>query len=169
MTVRRTYRNVKAFYHEFRRAIFDADAKPVQAFYWGVYKQRTSRWIKGCNCSIGYMGNENGRVYGKTIPYLAKTCLQRTGLPELIHANMKTDPEKYLVVLKRMPNLEQLTKAGLFRLAVECTKDYYNIEFNFSDNTRAERSCTKTRPEPTGTCTTAEESGRACVPGMAAI
>ena len=29
------YRNVKAFYHEFRRAIFDADAKPVQAFYWG--------------------------------------------------------------------------------------------------------------------------------------
>ena len=77
---------------------FDADAKPVQAFYWGVYKQRTSRWIKGYNCSIGYMGNENGRVYGKTIPYLAKTCLQRTGLPELIHANMKTDPEKYLVV-----------------------------------------------------------------------
>ena len=125
------YRNIKAFYHEFRRAIFDADAKPVQAFYWGVYKQRTSRWIKGYNCSIGYMGNENGRVYGKTIPYLAKTCLQRTGLPELIHANMKTDPEKYLVVLKRMPNLEQLTKAGLFRLAVECTKDYYKLSSIF--------------------------------------
>ena len=29
-----TYRNVKVFYHELRRAIFDADAKPVQAFYW---------------------------------------------------------------------------------------------------------------------------------------
>ena len=125
------YRNIKAFYHEFRRAIFDADAKPVQAFYWGVYKQRASRWIKGCNCSIGYMGNESGRVYGKTIPYLAKTCLQWTGFPELIHANMKTDPEKYLVVLKRMPNLEQLTKAGLFRLAVECTQDYYKLSSIF--------------------------------------
>ena len=125
------YRNIKAFYHEFRRAIFNADAKPVQAFYWGVYKQRTSRWIKGCNCSEGYYPDESGRVYGKTIPYLAKTCLQRTGLPELIHANMKTDPEKYLVVLKRMPNLEQLTKAGLFRLAVECTKDYYKLSSIF--------------------------------------
>ena len=126
-----TYRNVKVFYHELRRAIFDTDAKPVQAFYWGVYKQRASRWIKGCNCSVGYYRDESGRVYGKTIPYLAKTCLQRTGLPELIHANMKTDPEKYLVVLKRMPNLEQLTKAGLFRLAVECTKDYYKLSSIF--------------------------------------
>ena len=96
-----------------------------------VYKQRTSRWIKGCNCSEGYYPDESGRVYGKTIPYLAKTCLQRTGLPELIHANMKTDPEKYLVVLKRMPNLEQLTKAGLFRLAVECTQDYYKLSSIF--------------------------------------
>lgn len=125
------YRNIKAFYHEFRRAIFDADAKPVQAFYWGVYKQRASRWIKGCNCSVGYYPDESGRVYGKTIPYLAKTCLQRTGLPELIHANMKTDPEKYLAVLKRMPNLEQLTKAGLFRLAAECTQDYYKLSSIF--------------------------------------
>ena len=128
---KKTYRNVEAFCHEFRRAIFDAGTNPTQAFYWGVYKQRASRWIKGCNCSIGYMGNESGRVYGKTIPYLAKTCLQWTGLPELIHANMKTDPEKYLVVLKRMPNLEQLTKAGLFRLAVECTQDYYKLSSIF--------------------------------------
>ena len=125
---KKTYRNVEAFCHEFRRAIFDAGTNPTQAFYWGVYKQRASRWIKGCNCSIGYMGNESGRVYGKTIPYLAKTCLQWTGLPELIHANMKTDPEKYLVVLKKMPDLEQLAKAGLFRLAVECTQDYYGME-----------------------------------------
>ena len=125
------YRNIKAFYHEFRRAIFDADAKPVQAFYWGVYKQRTSRWIKGCNCSEGYYPDESGRVYGKTIPYLARTYLQKTGLPELTRTKMKIDPEKYLAVLKRMPNLEQLTKAGLFRLAVECTQDYYKLSSIF--------------------------------------
>ena len=125
------YRNIKAFYHEFRRAIFDADAKPVQAFYWGVYKQRTSRWIKGCNCSEGYYPDESGRVYGKTVPYLARTYLQKTGLPELTRTKMKIDPEKYLVVLNRMPNLEQLTKAGLFRLAVECTQDYYKLSSIF--------------------------------------
>ena len=126
-----TYRNVKVFYHELRRAIFDADAKPVQAFYWGVYKQRTSRWIKGCNCSEGYYPDESGRVYGKTVPYLARTYLQKTGLPELTRTKMKIDPEKYLAVLKRMPNLEQLTKAGLFRLAVECTQDYYKLSSIF--------------------------------------
>ena len=125
------YRNIKAFYHEFRRAIFNADAKPVQAFYWGVYKQRTSRWIKGCNCSEGYYPDESGRVYGKTVPYLARTYLQKTGLPELTRTKMKIDPEKYLAVLKRMPNLEQLTKAGLFRLAVECTQDYYKLSSIF--------------------------------------
>lgn len=128
---KKTYRNVAAFCHEFRRAIFDADVKPVQAFYWGVYKQRTSRWIKGCNCSEGYYPDESGRVYGKTVPYLARTYLQKTGLPELTRTKMKIDPEKYLVVLKRMPNLEQLTKAGLFRLAVECTKDYYKLSSIF--------------------------------------
>ena len=125
------YRNIKAFYHEFRRAIFDADAKPVQAFYWGVYKQRTSRWIKGCNCSEGYYPDESGRVYGKTVPSLARPYLQKTGLPELTRTKMKIDPEKYLAVLKRMPNLEQLTKAGLFRLAVECTQDYYKLSSIF--------------------------------------
>ena len=119
------YRNIKAFYHEFRRAIFDADAKPVQAFYWGVYKQRTSRWIKGCNCSEGYYPDESGRVYGKTVPYLARTYLQKTGLPELTRTKMKIDPEKYLVVLKRMPELERLSKARLFRLAAECAQSYY--------------------------------------------
>lgn len=127
------YRNIKAFYHEFRRAIFNADANPVQAFYWGVYKQRTSRWIKGYNCGDGYYPDESGRVYGRTIPYFAKTHLQRTGLPELIRVNMKTDPEKYLAVLKTMPMLEQLTKAGLFQLVSECTQNYYSLRPLFQD------------------------------------
>lgn len=127
------YRNVTAFCHEFRRAVFDADAKPVQAFYWGVYKQRTSRWIKGYNCGDGYYPDESGRVYGRTIPYFAKTHLQRTGLPELIRVNMKTDPEKYLAVLKTMPMLEQLTKAGLFQLVSECTQNYYSLRPLFQD------------------------------------
>ena len=122
------YRNVKAFYHEFRRAIFDADAKPVQTFYWGLYKQRSLRWMKGYNCSADYAGAESGRVYGKTIPSLAKTVLQRTGLPELICAGKTVNPETYLVVLKKIPELERLSKAGLFSLARECAQSYYWLE-----------------------------------------
>ena len=122
------YQNIAAFCHEFRRAIFDADTNPVQAFYWGVYKQRTSRWIKGYNCDAGYYPDESGRVYGRTIPQLAKKFLQRTGLPELICAGKAVDPEKYLAVLKKIPELERLSKAGLFRLAAECTQSSYWLE-----------------------------------------
>lgn len=125
------YRNVAAYYHEVRRAIFDADAKPLQAFYWGLYKQRKLRWIKGYNCGDGYYPDEVGRVYGRTLPYFARTCLQRTGLPELIRANVKTDPEKYLAVLRTMPMLEQLTKAGLFQLVSECMQNYYSLRSLF--------------------------------------
>ena len=125
---RENYRDVKAFYHEFRRAIFDADAKPVQAFYWGLYKQRSLRWIVGYNCADNYLRDESGRVYGKTIPSLAKTVLQRTGLPELICAGKTVDPEKYLVVLKKIPELERLSKAGLFRFARECAQSYHWLE-----------------------------------------
>ena len=123
-----TYRNGKVFYHEFRRAIFDADTNPVQAFYWGVYKQSSSRWIEGYNCTAGYYSDEFGHVYGRTIPHLAKHCLQKTGLPELIRGKMKTDPEKYLAVLKKMPELERLSKAGLFRLATDCVQSYSWLE-----------------------------------------
>lgn len=127
------YQNVTAYCHEVRRAIFDSDAKPLQAFYWGFYKQRTLRWIKGYNCGDGYYPNEIGRVYGRTLPYFAKTYLQRTGLPELLRVNMKTDPEKYLAVLRTMPTLEQLTKAGLFQLVSECTQNYYSLRSLFQD------------------------------------
>lgn len=125
---RENYRNVKAFYHEFRRAIFDADAKPVQAFYWGLYKQRSLHWIRGYNSSADFARAESGRVYGKTIPSLAKTVLQRTGLPELICAGKAVNPETYLVVLKKIPELERLSKAGLFSLARECAQSYYWLE-----------------------------------------
>ena len=123
-----TYRNGKVFYHELRRALFDADTNPVQAFYWGVYKQSSSRWIEGYNCTAGYYSDEFGHVYGRTIPHLAKHCLQKTGLPELIRGKMKTDPEKYLAVLKKMPELERLSKAGLFRLATDCVQSYSWLE-----------------------------------------
>ena len=122
------YQNVKSNYHEIRRSIFDADRNPRNAYYWGLYKQRTTRWIEGCNCTAGYCSDESGRVYGRTIPWFAKTSLRWTGLPELISAGKKIDPEKYLAVLKSVPALEQLSKAGLFRLAQECTQSAYWFE-----------------------------------------
>lgn len=88
------------------------------------------RWVSKVGIEQNYMFYQYRRGGAKT-GYLARTYLQKTGLPELTRTKMKIDPEKYLAVLKRMPNLEQLTKAGLFRLAVECTKDYYKLSSIF--------------------------------------
>ena len=130
---RENYRNVKAFYHEFRRAIFDADAKPVQAFYWGLYKQRFLRWIACRNFNPDYYNAVDGRIYGKTLPYLAKTVLRRTGLPEYLRIYKNIDPVQYLAVLERTPKLEQISKAGLPRLTRDCVRSQSHMRSILSE------------------------------------
>ena len=127
------YRNVKAFYHEYRRAIFDADAKPVQTFYWGLYKQRFLRWIACRNFNPDYYNAVDGRIYGKTLPYLAKTVLRRTGLPEYLRIYKNIDPVQYLAVLERTPKLEQISKAGLPRLTRDCVRSQSHMRSILSE------------------------------------
>lgn len=116
------YRNAKAFYHEYRRSIFDAGAKPVQTFCWGLYKQRYLRWIGCGNFNPEYYNAIDGRIYGKTLPHLSKTVLRRTGLPEYLRIYKYVDPVQYLAILYRTPKLEQISKAGLPRLTRDCVR-----------------------------------------------
>ena len=58
-------------------------------------------------------------VYGKTLTSLSKGELKRTGLVEAVAAGV-IDPEKYLAVLQKVPQLEQLGKANLTRLTNGC-------------------------------------------------
>ena len=74
----------------------------------------------GSPCYYNYSWNQSGRVYGKTLPDLAKKELRHTGLVEWVHSHPVTDPEKYLAVLKQLPRVEQIWKAGLSRLTEEC-------------------------------------------------
>lgn len=101
---------------EDRRVIYDRDMN-IQAFWYGLYKQMESRWIK----SEGYScySSKRGRVYKRTISSLSKNELNRTGLPEMINSLDRIDPEKYLYALRHKAYLEQLAKAGLTRLAGE--------------------------------------------------
>lgn len=68
------------------------------------------------------------QVSGFGLPSLEKKELRQTGLAEWIRSHPDTDPEKYLAVWKRLPQMEQIWKAGLPRLAAEC--------FRFCDNVR---------------------------------
>lgn len=108
------------------RTIYDASLSH-RTYYWGSYKQLTMRWIAGvpayswmgANSIYNTHGDQPGRVYGKTLPGL-KPALKHTGLLEWIYGHrMTANPDNYFTVRAKVPQLEQIWKAGLLRLADE--------------------------------------------------
>lgn len=112
------------------RTIYDTNLVR-RTYYWGRYKQLTMRWIAGfpayswmgANCIFNSHGDKPGRVYGKTLPHL-KAALKQTGLLEWIYGHhMIANPDKYFSILAKIPQFEQIWKAGLSRLAKECANN----------------------------------------------
>lgn len=121
------YREPELFCHEIRRALFDSGGKQLRAYYWGVYKQQYTRWLAGGNCSPSYhpwYRTEDGRVYGKTLPALAKRGLGRTGLIEYVRDQVIVDPEKYLAVYNVVPQIEKIAKASMPAMTMDCLRNY---------------------------------------------
>jgi len=112
---------------ERRRTVFDRYGGALKAFEWGLYKQRTLRWIETSFCTGQWWNTRLSRIYGKTLPALQKRGLSRTGLMEYMQHHGLTDPEQYLTALNRMPLLEQIIKASLFKLTDECMMNGYSI------------------------------------------
>lgn len=127
------YRNPRCSSWEIRRVLYGDDARPLRAYYWGYYKQAEDRWIRTQVCGPNWYGDERGRVYGKTLPSLGAKELRRTGLVEALHDNKVMDPEKYLAVLRYVPQLEQLSKSHLSTLAEECMNGYYHFAEAFKN------------------------------------
>lgn len=123
------YANPDQWAREERRAIYDRFGKPLRAYYWGLYRQTETRWVKGSAVGNWYSYNDySGRVYGKTIPNLVKRGLSRTGFAEYLKRKVYVDPEHYFGVLQSLPQLEQLSKAGLARMADECLRSTYDFK-----------------------------------------
>ena len=84
------HRNEECCFREIRRAIFDNEGYGLSAYYWGDYKHENMRWIKTEICSSStysyyyYYRTHEGRIYGRTLPDLAKQELRKTGLAEAI-------------------------------------------------------------------------------------
>lgn len=125
------YRNPECSSWECRRAIYGHDAEPLHAYYWGDYKHAEFRWIETGFCHPSWYGDGRGKVYGKTLPSLNKKGLRRTGMVEALQDSGRIDPEKYLAVLQKVPQLEQLSKARLPVLAEECVGSYYDFAESF--------------------------------------
>ena len=112
----------ECYVHEIRRMICDKNVIPQRAYYWGLYKQKTYRWINGYINKSGWYTDYSGMVYGKTLPALSKRELKKTGLLEYVRGNKCVDPEEYLIAYEKRPYIEKFVKAGLSRLAKEHVK-----------------------------------------------
>ena len=116
------------FCRELERTIYNYDLT-CRTYYWGRYKDQTYRWNDYPPTyswwSPGYYSKDGrGRIYGKTLPALAKRELRVTGLEQWIHAHkMIADPYKYLNIAQKIPQLEQIGKANINRLYEECFSD----------------------------------------------
>jgi hypothetical protein len=117
------YETPECVCYEIRRSIYDKNGNALRAYYMGQYKRRETRWIISATCSPSYWGNQEGKVYGKTLPHLAVSELSRTGLIEMLKTDI-IDPEKYLAVLNVVPALEKFAKAKLPRMVHECISNY---------------------------------------------
>lgn len=127
------YRNPECCSWEIRRAIYNCNAESLNAYYWGLYRQSETWWIRTDFCSPNWYGDGRGRVYGKTLPTLGTKELRCTGIIEMLQDKKEIDPEKYLAALERVPQLEQLAKVHLPVLAEECISNYYNFEKAFKN------------------------------------
>ena len=139
--LKESFKSPKVYCVEHWRVIYD-HKMAVRTYYWGWYKQLCTRWIGGepsyswlgPNNIYCFHGNQPGRVYGKTLPYLAKGVLKSTGLAEWIYAHgFVENPNTYMSVMRRVPQFEQIWKAGLPRLAEECWKSPYDVARLISD------------------------------------
>ena len=128
---------------EKQRIFYRADLSS-HPYHWGWYKQRRVRWVQGIdeyiNTGMGYSYNEYcyqpGSIYGKTLSSIAP-FLVRTGLSEYVRlCRGHVSPNWYLAAWESLPRIEQICKAGLSRLTVECM-----------ENVKAVKSCIRQESE----------------------
>lgn len=129
------YQTPECICHEIRRTIFTNSGENNRAYYWGLYRQSEHRWIRTGLYHGRWYGDAEGKVYGKTLPDLARKELSRTGLAEAVKGSQLFFPEIYLTILNERPYLEKLAKAKLPRLVKECMSSYYTFEEELRDIT----------------------------------
>lgn len=114
------YKTPRVHAFEEERFFFD-DKLHITAYYYGLYKQETLRWIayscKNEEQEYHWFYPCNGAVYQRTMPSVNRTFMKWTGLYEMLRRQRFLDPLRYLEYQKRHPYLEKLVKAGLLQLA----------------------------------------------------
>lgn len=106
----RDYHRPKYYLHEYRRVVFRDGT--VSTYIWGLYKNKTNRWIRP---KWDYARCE-GPVYPRTLPGIRKK-ITHTGLFRMLERYPEISIEKYIKTEDKHPVMEKLVKAGCLTLA----------------------------------------------------
>lgn len=117
------YENPERSCHESRRIFFDNNLLN-DAYYWGEYKNDHARWIREGYRRYSFYSRFKGMTYKRTLHSLTERELKRTGLRELVNCVGKVDVEEYLINVRRHPEYEKLSKAGLGLLVIDDMDSY---------------------------------------------
>ena len=127
------------YWNEVRRVIYDKNGTPQRAYCYDNYKNVEYRWIADSIHINYYYNYYEGKLYGKTLPTLAKRELKTTGIAEYYRCKSAIDPEAFLFFVSKYPYLEKLSKVGLTTLFDE------QIKANWKYNYKADMDETQTK------------------------
>lgn len=111
-TYDRDYRKPKHYIHEYKRLLYRSGK--IDAYEWGLYKGKESRWIP---YDRSYIYKE-GPVYPRTIPAV-KRKIRQTGLFRMLERYPTISIEGYLRAEQSNPAIEKLVKLDCTRLPRE--------------------------------------------------
>lgn len=132
-TVEITYRKDKYWApviidRELRRSFYDQQAHHRASYNWELFRNREVRFCKVDTYYIGWGSPASGTVYKKTLPGLYRTVLKHTGFPEFRKRGFTMNPEWYMTVWNRYPQVEQLLKAQLPKLTTDCLANIADLQ-----------------------------------------
>ncbi len=125
---KREFQRPGVYFNETRRFLYDGQFHEDE-YYYGIFKNRDVRWIAGeSDCRrVGfyyyYFPPTQGKVYPRTLPDLGRKELKETGLIQYIQNHSVLNPRRYLNTWRKIPVLEQISKAELKSLSEELIKN----------------------------------------------
>ena len=114
--------------NEYRRAFYDERAYHRASYSHEWFRNREMRFCKTEPYYLGYGAPGEGAVYGKTLPALYRSVLQHTGFAEYRKKGYNANPEGYMTVYNKYPQIELLIKAGLPALMRDCLVTPGNLD-----------------------------------------
>ena len=111
--------NSRLYCQEIRRTIYDRERKP-RTYYWGLYKQRNMRWISGSPVLIVGLVHMMDGSMEKRCQLWNRRNFDAQGWSTGFGSRKALIRKKYLAVLERIPQMEQISKVNLPKLIKEC-------------------------------------------------